>query len=748
MAIVEILLEKVQDNPYNPRKYYAPAKVKEMADSLVQNGILEVPEGRYVGKGGEVQLAFGGVRRRGFLRNKEHKQPGRSWLTMPVDVKDISDEEMFHKAIEENLRRTDNKPIEIARCINGFKVLHPEMKDEDVAKKHGMTPANVSNMQRVLKLPEKFLEKIDEGKISFTQGRELLTLEGIPDAEHVMSAAINGLNTGTKQYGEPNTVEGLQKSIFNEVKGRFPSLEKENNTYRYELLFDTRAAGCLKCDKCLSTHSTKTQVAHFCVNEKCWKEKTEAHKRQAAKAAKKKMEDEVIALASKDIAAEPPKKQVPVPPIQPVKEAAAEKLKAPGANDAKVPFTIEPLGSSFVAFDSTGAIIAIEKKRDEAEASAREYLKPIKTQLNPDTFMLNHTYRLIPKDLKADFSSDVTAQDLPTALKALKIKPDAVRDAKVWKASGNIGTGGAAACGWSKCEEPMEVQTPPEAKTVEPAKPLTETKTKDKAGKVESPAIPEDAMAKARKAAGTRAEVLDLNDIATGDQYYRQAKQGYAILDAKTLSLIDNSGECLRTCTHGFHYAFDSKGKSEKEFKVCSDSKCLSKKKGDLTRKKNARGMALKKAEQKAIQTVTAMIGGADIFNLERKSNNHTIVRPFLDLLIYGYIHRKEANYYGAETVKTAEKWLWDKLSSGTAAAKRTNPELWKLIAKLSDADLVKTLIELNFYYLQYHEEINDYEIHTVDALALFNVKVEPPVGIKLKTGTAGQVIDDEDVED
>ncbi len=48
MAIRDVPLDTIDDNPYNPRKHYAPAKVKEMADSLREVGMRQGVEGRQV----------------------------------------------------------------------------------------------------------------------------------------------------------------------------------------------------------------------------------------------------------------------------------------------------------------------------------------------------------------------------------------------------------------------------------------------------------------------------------------------------------------------------------------------------------------------------------------------------------------------------------------------------------------------------------------------------------------------------
>ncbi|GAI93669.1 unnamed protein product [marine sediment metagenome] len=69
MAVEQIELELIQDNPYNPRKHYPQTKVREMGQSLREVGLRQVPEGRRVD--GRVQLAYGHMRKRGFLANQK-----------------------------------------------------------------------------------------------------------------------------------------------------------------------------------------------------------------------------------------------------------------------------------------------------------------------------------------------------------------------------------------------------------------------------------------------------------------------------------------------------------------------------------------------------------------------------------------------------------------------------------------------------------------------------------------------------
>lgn len=218
ISVTLVPLDLVDDNPFNSRQAYSEDEIKNMAESIKQNGLLEAPEGRN-GKDGRVQVAFGHKRLRAY-RSLATSNSAEKWKRFPVFIVELTDTQMLDKAIEENLQRSDVKPIEVARALAAFEKAHPEIKDKDIAKKHGMSEGQISNMKRVLKLPQKFLDMIDEGQLSFTQGRELLTLDGTPDAEDLMTKAVNGL------VDLPDTVEGLKKSIQNVKPGAQPAIEK------------------------------------------------------------------------------------------------------------------------------------------------------------------------------------------------------------------------------------------------------------------------------------------------------------------------------------------------------------------------------------------------------------------------------------------------------------------------------------------------------------------------------------------
>jgi ParB family chromosome partitioning protein len=275
IAVTLVPIEKIDDNPFNTRQSYPEDAIKEMAESIRDFGLRQVPTGRPT-PDGRVQLAFGHMRLRGFRYGLEKITPPGGdvtfWKTFPVLLKVMTDEQMLDYAMEENLTRTDVTPIEVARAVEAYSEAHPDVKDKDIAKKHHMSEANVSNMKRVLRLPEKFLQMVDEGKLSFTQGRELLTLEKLPRAEDLMTEAVEGLQIpGAQQnlfrLSLANTVDNLQKNIHRVIQEHYLKIDNQSAP------FDVITAGCLKCEKCITTHPSKNVTVEFCVDVECWNKK-------------------------------------------------------------------------------------------------------------------------------------------------------------------------------------------------------------------------------------------------------------------------------------------------------------------------------------------------------------------------------------------------------------------------------------------------------------------------------------------
>lgn len=786
-------LENILDNPYQPRRGCSQKKVDEIASSIEQNGLLEIPLGRH--KKGKIELAFGHVRKRAYA--KLHKRNPKKWATMPVEVRDLTDEQMAVFALEENIKRSDITPIDLARSVAKYFEVFPETTETYLAGKLSFTQGHVANMRRVMRLPDEILQKIDEGRITFTMGRELLIFENLTapgkeshwsskekknievtkDSTWLMLAAIKCIATPGNEgrYGShPCSVDGMQKAIHDVVKNQFRPLgtTPDYGYHREEVLFNTEKAGCKSCEKAIKTHPTKSATTSWCTDEKCWEKHQKAHREQRAAEAKKKMQADILAKAA---AAEAERQAKPISQEIP---AEVEPL-----------YTLEKRGTGWIALDKASLVISMAHDKEQANARAVDYFKPVHTVANPgaEDYRLNHTYRIIlkPNRRPVDFISDYTAQDLATAVAAAGVSLEDIESVKVWKSSGKIGTAGDVSAGWSKCEEPMEkpgqvVAAAPVGTPEQPAEDIVDTIPEDErekarerirqlrgirkyypcltclsvghcdgtgvysvsgagesevfacdnymgkgdAKKVREKAtlkVPAEVLELAREKAGSRAEVLDLNELRAGS--YGDLKAGYVQLDS-LLDRMDNPQECLETCTRGFHYAFDSKERpswaQEHEARVlcvCTDPKCVSQKKAAHTRALNAAGHAKKKAEAAAIKQAIDATTRLDKVRLK--------------VIILGLIHTTSSYSYRDDP----SDWFVAKLKIdkeavkgndyGATATSKVRAAILKKVDALSEEELARLILEYCLAKMTYTGDIQQYKVQTTEALNWLGVGVQ-----------------------
>jgi len=166
LEILEIELEKIQRNPYQPRKIFNEEKIKELAQSIKKNGLLQpiilkkTISGYYIIAGERRFKAF-------EMLNKK---------TIPAIIKEYTDEEMMVLATIENLQREDLTALEEA---TSYKKLMETLNitQEELAKKIGKSRPYVANTIRLLKLPYEIKEYLMAGKISPGHAKALLSLK-------------------------------------------------------------------------------------------------------------------------------------------------------------------------------------------------------------------------------------------------------------------------------------------------------------------------------------------------------------------------------------------------------------------------------------------------------------------------------------------------------------------------------------------------------------------------------------------
>jgi hypothetical protein len=228
--------------------------------------------------------------------------------------------------------------------------------------------------------------------------------------------------------------------------------------------------------------------------------------------------------------------------------------------------------------------------------------------------------------------------------------------------------------------------------------------------------VPSELMELAKEKAGSRAEILDLNELRAGS--WGPLKQGYTRLD-DLLNSIDKPEECLESCTKGFHYAYDSKersyfsGEPQSEVSyVCTNPKCLAQKKAAYTRALNAHGQAKKKAETTAVKQAV----------VETVAIDHGRMK----VLILAQIQHH--NYYGDHK---DVQWFLNKLkvepeknTYGGTDHTGTEKAIMKALDKLTEQDVAKVIVEFALGKLTYDGDIKQYKILTTEPLNWLGVKI------------------------
>lgn len=166
---MEVDLEAIAPNPWQPRRAAETASLQELADSIRQHGILQplvvtaLGEGRY-------QLIAG--------ERRWHAAKLAGLAQVPVLVREATPEEALELALVENIQRADLNPLEEAaayrRLLDEF-----GLTQELVARRVGRARVSVANSLRLLGLPEEVKEALAAGRISEGHARAILQ---VPDA--------------------------------------------------------------------------------------------------------------------------------------------------------------------------------------------------------------------------------------------------------------------------------------------------------------------------------------------------------------------------------------------------------------------------------------------------------------------------------------------------------------------------------------------------------------------------------------
>ena len=236
--VVELNITEVEPMLNQPRKIFDKEKLQELTNSIKENGVLQPI---LVVKDENGYTIVAGERRWRAAKDAGLKE-------IPAIIKDYTDTKKKQVALIENIQREDLNVIEIAKAIKELMDIDGYTQSE-VAKITGKSLPTISNIMRLLKLPDKILEYLLEGKLVEGQARALLAIDDeekqIKIAEKIIEKKltvreVEKLIYGAEEYDRkptkkpPKTV--FYQRIENKLKDYFGYKVKIDSTKKHQRL--------------------------------------------------------------------------------------------------------------------------------------------------------------------------------------------------------------------------------------------------------------------------------------------------------------------------------------------------------------------------------------------------------------------------------------------------------------------------------------------------------------------------------
>lgn len=205
-TVVEIPLEELRPNPYQPRKTFDEKALEELSESIKQSGVFQpIIVRQSTIKGYEIIA--------GERRFRASKLAGKE--TVPAIVREFDEARMMQIAVLENLQREDLSPMEEAEA---YEMLMKNLKltQVELAEQLGKSRPYIANYLRLLSLPQVVKDLVQKEQLSMGQARTLLALK---ETDQIIPLANRVLKEGL-------TVRQLEQIVseMNETQG--PPLKK------------------------------------------------------------------------------------------------------------------------------------------------------------------------------------------------------------------------------------------------------------------------------------------------------------------------------------------------------------------------------------------------------------------------------------------------------------------------------------------------------------------------------------------
>ena len=170
-SIIELELDLIDVNPYQPRTYFDEESLRELASSIRELGVIQPITVRKL-EGNKFQLVSGERRFRAskLIGNK----------SVPAYIRLANDQEMLEMALVENIQRKNLDPIEVALSYQRL-IDEIQLTQEELSTRVGKKRSTVTNYLRLLKLDPILQTGMRDGFISMGHGRAMINVENTED---------------------------------------------------------------------------------------------------------------------------------------------------------------------------------------------------------------------------------------------------------------------------------------------------------------------------------------------------------------------------------------------------------------------------------------------------------------------------------------------------------------------------------------------------------------------------------------
>lgn len=195
--VIDLNLNELRPNPYQPRKTFDVDAIKELAESIKQHGVIQPIIVRQVLKGFEIIAGERRFRASQFC----------GMTTIPAVVRNFNDQQVMEVALIENLQREDLNAIETAIAYQAIMDKF-NLTQEELSLKVGKSRPHIANFLRLLSLQDEIKQHVSRGTLSMGHAR---AIAGIKDEQERLEIVQRAIDNQWSVRELESTIQDLQE---------------------------------------------------------------------------------------------------------------------------------------------------------------------------------------------------------------------------------------------------------------------------------------------------------------------------------------------------------------------------------------------------------------------------------------------------------------------------------------------------------------------------------------------------------